>query len=330
MHRPTSVSFRPWLATAIVATCLAMAAPAAAQVGTAVPNPKVIAYPGAATLGFTGFAEVNTAELLGGVTLFSAYAPGGPVIARLPFFAPFNVNPDDMVPLNWSFGGLPPGTYYIALIYGIVNTPAIPAGSWVKLVIPGSCTGAPGIALPERQSTGPVTDAIRVLLSSFGGCATSYLIDVGTTPGGTEIASFEQTALVLAASNVPAGNYYTRVRAKNQFGVGPALGVLSLAVPDCSSLEPDQITDLKATVAGNVVTLTWTPPASPAGRPITYYEVELLSGAPVGQPRPRYLLPSTASTVSAPLPSGSYTISMWAGNACAASPGFAPITFTIP
>lgn len=331
MHRPTSVSSRPWLATAVVATCLALAAPAAAQVGTAVPNPKVIAYPGAVTLGFSGFAEVNTAELLGGVTLFSAYAPSGPIIARLPFFAPFDINPDDMVPLNWTFGGLPPGTYYVALIYGIVATPAIPAGNWVKLVIPGACTSAPGIAMPVRQATGVAANEIRVLLSSFGGCASSYLIDVGTTPGGTQIASFEQTALVLAASNVPTGSYYARVRAKNQFGVGPASPVLSLTVPDCSAQVPGEIDDLKATVSGNVVTLSWTPPSTPPGRPITYYELELITGAPAG-PRPRYLLPSTASSVSAPLPSGTYSLLIYAGNACGFELGGGPgvVTFTVP
>lgn len=326
MSRLKSASFWRHLPLVLIAACLLVARPAAAQVGTAVPNPLVKGYPGAANLGFTGFAEVAVAESVGGVTLFSAYAPSGPPIARLPFFAPFNVNPDDMVPLNWSFGGLPAGTYYIALVYGIVNTPTIAASSWVKLVIPGGCSGGPGVAIPERQSTGPVTDAIRVLLGSFGGCATSYLVDIGTTPGGTEIASFEQTALVLSASGVPAGTYYARVRSKNQAGVGPALGVLSLTVPDCSTEEPDQITDLKATVVGNVVTLSWTPPATPPGRPITYYEVEVGTG----QLLPRYLLPTTASKVTATLPSGTYTVSMYAGNACGFAPGFGPLTFTVP
>lgn len=332
MHRLSFVIPKRCLAFAVAAAFLSTVVPAAAQVGTAVPNPRVQAYPGAATLGFTGFAEVNIAESLGGVTLFSAYVPGGPVIARLPMFAPFTVNPDDLVPLNWTFGGLPPGTYYIALIYGIVNTPSIPAASWAKLVIPGACTAAPGLALPQRQSTGPVTDAIRVLLSSFGGCATSYLVEVGTTPGGTQIAAFEQTALVLAANGVPSGNYYARVRAKNQFGVGPASAVLSLAVPECSSQRPDEIDDLKATVNGNVVTLSWTPPATPPGRPITYYEIEVLSGVPAGQPRPRYLLPSTAASVSASLPSGTYSLVIHAGNACASEVGGGPdvITFTVP
>lgn len=331
MHRRPNVPSWPRLTIAVLAACLLAAAPARAQVGSAVPNPRVDAYPGAATIGFSGFAEVNTAEALGGVTLFSAYAPGGPVIARLPMFAPFAINPDDMVPLNWTFGGLPAGTYYIALIYGIVNTPAIPAASWTKLVIPGGCTGAPGLAMPERQSTGPATNAIRVLLSSWGGCASSYLVDIGTTPGGTDIASFEQTALVLQATGVPAGAYYARMRAKNQFGVGPASEVVSLTVPACAQA-PDEVDDLKAVVVGNVVTLSWTAPAAPAGRPVTYYELELVSGVPPGQPRPRYLLPTTATSVSAALPPGTYSLLIHAGNACASEVGGGPgvVTFTIP
>lgn len=58
-------------------------------------------------------------------------------------------------------------------------------------------------------------------MPAFGGCAGGFLVEAGSTPGASNIASFEQGGVLRDGTGVPAGNYYFRVRAKNQFGIGP-------------------------------------------------------------------------------------------------------------
>ncbi len=322
--------WRLGLVATTVAACLLTANPAHAQVGTAVQPITVEGDSGFAYIGFGPSPnQWTTAESLGGVTLFAAYAPNGPVLVRLPFLPPFESD-ELLTPPGWGFPGVPPGTYYVALVYGIVASPNIPAEHWTQLDVPGGCTTAPGIGLLNRDLAGVAPDAVRVFMSAFGGCATSYLVEAGTSPGATNVASFEQAGVLLSAGGVPPGNYYMRVRGKNQFGVGPYSAVLPVSVPGCPTEGPQEVDDLTATVVGNSVTLTWTPPVAPPGRPITYYELALLHAAPPATPAPRILLPGAVSTITATVPSGTYRLLIYAGNACNSESGSPLVTFTVP
>ncbi len=324
---------RSWrrLATA-TAACLLTAASAAAQVGTAATPLTIQAGPAFASIGLSGSNQVNAATSAGGVTLFSAYAPNGPLLARLPLPPP-HIDPDSVTPDPWIFGGVPPGTYYVALVYGIVNAPAIPATAWTQLVVPGACTGAPGVGLVERRSINAEPNTVRLFLSTFGGCATSYLVEAGTSPGAANVASLETPDFVLSAAGVPAGSYYVRVRGRNQFGIGPYSQVLPVSVPDCTSEWTQQSSNVNATIVGHQVTLTWTPtaPSLPPerGGPFTFYELALLSGRPPGAPLQPFLIPITTTSVSASLPSGTYDVVLITGNACT-SEVVGGVTFTVP
>jgi hypothetical protein len=325
---------RSWhrLATATAAACLLTAASAAAQVGTAVTPLNVQGYPNrSVAIGFSDEAQANAATAAGGVTLFSAHVPNGPLLARLALFPPFVSDPESGIPFRWNFSGVPPGSYYVAVVYGIVDAPSIPVAHWTRLVVPGACTGAPGVASVERRSPDAEPSSVQLLLTNAGGCATSYLVDVGTSPGATNVASFEHAGILLSATGVPAGSYYVRVRGRNQFGIGPHSAVLPLRVPGCLP-EPVEIgSELTATVAGQQVTLTWTAPvpAPQYGGPITYYELARLDGSsPLSPPVP-FLFPVTASRFTATVPSGTYAVGLYAGNACWSSP-IASVAFTVP
>lgn len=328
MRPSSSHSTWPRLAAALVAACVLTAAPADAQVGTAITPLTVQADIGFAFIGFGPSPnQWTTAEALGGVTLFASHAPNGGVLVRLPFLPPFESD-ELLTPPGWGFPGVPPGTYYVALVYGIVDTINIPAEHWTQLVVPATCTTAPGIGLANRDLAGVAPDTVRVFLSAFGGCATSYLVEAGTSPGATNVASFEQPGVLVNAGGVPAGDYYLRVRGRNQFGVGPYSAVLPVSVPACPSERPDEVDALTATVVDHTVTLTWTPAATPPGRPITYYEFALLDVAPLGTPPPRYLFPGAATTLTVTLPSATYRVLIYGGNACGSESG-AAVTFTV-
>lgn len=317
------------LATATAAACLLTAASAAAQIGTAVRPLNVQGHPAAIFIGLSGRNQLDTAEWAGGVTLFAAYAPNGPLLARLPLPPPY-IDPDASVPDPWRFNGVPPGSYYVAMVYGIVAAPSIAATDWVPLVVTGACTGAPGVGMVDRRSTELEPNTLRLFLSTFGGCATSYLVEAGTSPGAANVASIETSDFLLSAPGVPAGNYYVRVRGRNQFGLGPYSPVLPVSVPNCPSEWTELGSDLTATVVGHQVTLTWTPPtpAPQHGGPVTYYELARLDGRP-GSPPQAILFPLTVTSVSVNAPSGTYAVGLWAGNTCR-SDVVAAVVFTVP
>jgi len=255
MQGPTSHSSWHRLATAIVAACLLTAASAAAEVDTAATPLDVQGYPAGVAIGFYGTNQADVATLAGGVTLFTAYVPNGPLLARLPFLPPFLIEPDSSTPVPWRFSGVPPGTYYVALVYGIADVPNIPAAAWTRLVVPGACTGAPGVGLVDRRLAEVEPNTVRLFLSTFGGCATSFLVEAGASPGAANVASLETSQVLLS----------------------------------------DQ------------VTLTWTPPAQP------------------------FLFPATATSFTASVPSGTYAVQLYAGNACGSfGPGIASVIFTVP
>lgn len=330
MPTPSSPTTCGRLAALALTVCLVNAAAAGAQaIGTPVNGLNLKSEASDVYIGLESTAQAEFGNTAGGLTLFASYAPNGPALVRLPFPAPFYVDPDGGFPPGWSFQGVPPGLYYVVMIYGIVATPNVPAQAWRPLPVTAGCTTAPGLGLVDRQSAGVSSGDVRLFMSAVGGCATSYLVEAGTTPGGSNVASFEQAGVLLAAPAVPPGNYYVRVRGKNQFGVGPYSAVLPVSVPDCVAEGPDEIDNLKATVVGPVVTLTWTAPVTPPGRPITYYELARLDGVPAGQPPPRILIPSAVTSFSATVPPGTYTISLFAGNACGTGTTDA-LRFTVP
>ena len=49
---------------------------------------------------------------------------------------------------------------------------------------------APRIGLASREKFGNGANDIRLRLASWGGCASSYLVEVRTSPGAANVASF--------------------------------------------------------------------------------------------------------------------------------------------
>lgn len=96
-----------------------------------------------------------------------------------------------------------------------------------------------------------------------GGRATSWIIEAGSAPGLSDVATvpggarFFASIVVWSMSGVPAGRYYVRVRAQNAAGVsGPSNEVLVTIRESCGGT-PGQPTGLVASVSGSTVTLTW-------------------------------------------------------------------------
>jgi hypothetical protein len=169
---------------------------------------------------------------------------------------------------------------------------------------------------------------VRLRPASWGGCASNFLVEVGTSPGSANIGTFNLPGGVLAASAVPTGNYYVRVRGQNPFGLGPHSAVLPLSVPGCTTVDEANYL-LTATVNGGQVNLSWTPGPPPPGGPPTFYEVAIFAPSVPLEAWPRVLLPTPATSISASVPPGSYRLALVAGNSCGTWLA-GSTTFTVP
>ena len=154
----TSHTSRPRarLAIAALAICALTAADAAAQIGRPFTPLIVLTDVNAAMVGIhAGPYTINEMTAAGGVTVFASMFPNGPLVASVPYLPPFNAPINELDPVyTWSFFGVPAGTYYVAIVLGVVQTPNIPNNAWTQVVVPGGCTSPPGTGLVTRAAAG--------------------------------------------------------------------------------------------------------------------------------------------------------------------------------
>ena len=148
---------------------------------------------------------------------------------------------------------------------------------------------------------------------SAGPPPTSYLIEAGSAPGGSDLANVStgSDATALGASGVPAGSYYVRVKGENTSGAGAASNEALLVVG-----VPGPVTDLAFSSAGSSLTLSWSAPA--LGAAATAYILEVGSAPGFGD-LGSFPTGSPATSVSASgLPSGTYYVRVRALNGAGA------------
>jgi hypothetical protein len=253
----------------------------------------------------------------GGMTILASASPGGSVLAALPIPWP---NPDPGPESGWCPGtyvpGPPPGTYYVLMVYGLTSQTSAPASAWQQVVVgTRACTAPP---LPPLLVPGfPFIDGTYVAVGFTGayqGCATDRIdLEVGTTPGASDIGVFPLPGLNTFFPSVPPGTYYARARAVNAYGRSNRSTEIPLQIPGpcaANSLPPTPV-QVKATVNGSQVTLAWalSPPTG-----ATFHQLTLYDQAGIAQEQ---IILSSATSLTAPnVPSGSYRIRISSGNAC--------------
>ncbi len=170
--------------------------------------------------------------------------------------------------VSFSTSGLPPATYFIRV--SAVNAFGEgPPSNEVSLTLTG---GGPPSA-PRNVVASLVNDMLTLTWDppASGGAITSYVLLVGAYPGITSIRHPVGAALSFSASQAgaPPQTFYIRVAAINTAGEGPPSAEVTITVGGGSAPGPPQ--NATGGVAGDVVTLTWLPPAS--GAPILAYRV---------------------------------------------------------
>lgn len=274
-------------------------------------------------------AAAATAHALGGVTLFGAGAPGGPAAVRAAQVSQGS-GPTGGWP-HFDFAGIPNGTYYVVLVYGIVANTTAPPAAWRRLDFGQTCSGPPGMSQLTPTVAGN-TVTIALSASSSTGCPPDYQqVEVGSAPGLSDILSFVSPSPLFAATNVPPGDYYLRAYGVNRFGRGATSLEMPIRVPGGTCAPPPAPTSLSASVSGGVVSASWTQPP-PAGAAVAFYELQVYFGTlntGLQYFGPPIRLPATTA-LAAPAPPGSYTLFVRAASPCGKSAYSDGVSVTVP
>jgi len=244
-------------------------------------------------------------------------APGQPYLAN------YSVG----VITSFTATDVPVGTYYVSVRAqyrgGNYASPSNEVAVTVTSEVPCVTPGAPsGLRASVEGST------VILNWTAASGSPLSYLLDVGSAPGRSDLASGRVLGneTSVSALNQPAGTYYVRVRATNGCGTGPASNevVVTVTGGTCTTA-PAAPTGLRASVSGSTITLNWT---APSGSPRSYLLdagsapglSDLVSGREVG----------VDTTMSAPnQPAGTYYLRVRAVNNCGTGPASNEVRTTV-
>lgn len=117
----------------------------------------------------------------------------------------------------------PPGIYFLRVLAVAGTVVGPPSGDVTVFVTdgPGPCGPIPG-APTGLTATQAGSDLLLTWSAPATGPVETYVIEVGTGPGLTNVASLDTgtTATSFMRSGIPPGVYFIRVRARNACGVG--------------------------------------------------------------------------------------------------------------
>ncbi len=151
----------------------------------------------------------------------------------------------------------------------------------------------------------------------LGARPTTYVIEGGSRPGATNLANFStaSTGTSFAASGLPAGTYFVRMRSRNAYGSSAASPeqMFVVGATGCSG-PPGVPLDLRGTVTGNTVNLTWR--AAPESIATGY---RLLVGTASGVNNAGVFNLGAVTTFGATAPNGAFFVRLLALNPCGQS-----------
>lgn len=173
----------------------------------------------------------------------------------------------------------------------VASTPAPVAP---QVTTSATATAEPGAPVPPGAPTGltavpgngTVTLSWSAPSSDGGAPVDGYWIAGGTSPSSTSITDRVRGTTVTMSHLANGTTYFFRVSAENFTGDGPAVTVTVVIPPgpgSGSGSAPGAPAGLKVSSGDGFVALSWSPPASTGGSPVTGYHVYLgLSKSLVG------------------------------------------------
>jgi len=191
----------------------------------------------------------------------------------------------------------------------------------LRSIYPPVASGGSPPNPPTALTSSVALDAVSLSWTpaTTGGSADSYVLEAGSSPGLANIATF-----VLNSPNpstvvnaVPSGVYYARVRARNVLGTSGPSPETVVTVGPCEA--PGAPTSLAYTTADNLVTITWTPPATGVTQGYWFY-----AGYAPGDSSALVMPLGPTPVYQAEAPVGTYYVRLAARNSCAVGPSSSP------
>lgn len=239
--------------------------------------------------------DANTDGVTAGYAVFVGLAPGAPL-------ATLDVGPSTRAVLPLPLGG----RYFVA-IRGYEASGALgPASVETEIDL----VAAPGRPAGLTAVVNGANAEVSWAPPSPGPAALSYVLSVGTRPGGSDLLSGLNVGPTTDVSGaVPPGVYYVRVQAWNLMGLGPASEEAMFEVGGGGGgggggTAPGSPRDLSGAWSGANAQLSWT---APAGEAPSSYLIEAGS-APGATNFGVFSVGSATSYVAAGLPMGAYYV----------------------
>jgi predicted phage tail protein len=152
--------------------------------------------------------------------------------------------------------------------------------------------------------------------------ATGYRIEVGTSPGQSDVSTFTTgVTTTFTVGGLAPGSYHVRVRAFNEAGDGPASNEVRVTIPDHGRVP----WNLTATVSGRTVRLAWEPPTDLSD--VTGYLIEV--GSAAGQADLAVVAVNGLSLVATSPYDGTFFVRVRAMRASGATPASNEVTVTV-
>ena len=216
-----------------------------------------------------------------------------------------------------AYAGLPTGTSLQN--NALSQSEAFPIVQGFRVGAPPSLPGAP-VNVQAMVNGNTLTVSWRP--PSTGTPISTYIVQAGTAAGASNVFSGGVGPVTSVASPVANGTYYIRVIAQNVAGTGPASAEVVAQVGP----PPGPPRDAAASVAGNRLTLSWLPPNT--GGAVTGYVVQ--AGTTSGAANVFNGAVGAATSVSAPLPAGTYHLRVLATGPGGASAPSNETTAAVP
>jgi predicted phage tail protein len=199
-------------------------------------------------------------------------------------------------------GDLGPGRYFARVRAANTFAPG-PFSSEIAFVVGGpDAPGNPSGLVVTWQGT------VATFRWNQGVGAANYILEAGSTPGGSNLGAFNMGGATQYSVDVPVGTYYVRVRAANLGGVSGPSNELVVRGPGA----PARPGTLTATNTAAAVTLRWSAPSS--GAQASGYVLEAGSGPGLANLAVVQLGNQTTYVAAAP-PPGTYYVRVRAINA---------------
>jgi subtilisin-like proprotein convertase family protein len=226
---------------------------------------------------------------------------------------------------SYTATGVGAGIYYVRVRASHGGTTGVASNEITFRIgagaIPPSAGGPPGPPLGLAARTSGSNLTLSWSVPALGARPTTYIVEAGSGPGRSDLATFSTGNAVpsLSAPGLGAGTYFVRVRAANSAGVSAPSNEVVFAVggapvPTACSVAPGAPGGLRSSVHGSTVTLEWN---AASGGP-TSYVVE--AGSSSG--RVDLVVSDTGnagtSLVATGVGVGSYFVRMRAHNGCGA------------